>query len=473
MLDLSKLESGKLALHPVQGDVVLFLKYLLESFQSLAASKSISLHFHSAMDTFTMDYDEERLRQIVSNLLSNAVKFTSEGGQVVLNVGRVQNPADVVVLTVTDTGTGIPSDKLPLIFDRFYQADDAATRRGEGTGIGLALTKELVKLLGGTIEVKSELGKGTEFKVRLPVSRTADLRFIPTEVGNDLRLDEPEMILQSEAAPPIVNRKSEIENQLPLVLVVEDNPDVQGYLANCLEEKYQVELANDGQVGIERAIELIPDLVITDVMMPGVDGLELCQTLKNDERTSHIPIVLLTAKADIESKIEGLEHGADAYLAKPFHQKELFVRLEKLLELRKTLQARYGSWQPVGNMEFPVTEQVIPHSSFLIPNREEAFLQKVRLIIESHLSDEDYDVVQLSRELGMSRSQLFRKMKALTDKSIANFIRSYRLHRAKQMLETTDLTVAEIAYEVGFKDPSYFTKTFFEEFGVLPSSFRH
>ena len=477
LLDLSKLESGKLTLHPVQGDVVLFLKYLLESFQSLAAAKSISLYFHSAMDSFIMDYDEERLRQIASNLLSNAIKFTPEGGSVDLRLtidelrleGANVNRNSSIVIQVKDTGAGIPSDKLPFIFDRFYQADDSAIRHAEGTGIGLALTKELVKLLGGTIEVKSELGKGTEFAVTLPVTRTADLRF----KNDDLRLEEPEMILKSEAAPPFVNRKSEIVNEKPLVLVVEDNPDVQAYLAGCLEEKYQVELSNDGREGIERAIELVPDLVISDVMMPGADGYELCRALKNDERTSHIPIVMLTAKADIESKIEGLEHGADAYLAKPFHQKELFVRLEKLLELRKTLQARYGSSHPSANTEFPLTEQVIPHSSSLIPDREEAFLQKVRLVIESRLSDEDYDVVQLSRELGMSRSQLFRKMKALTDKSIAAFIRSYRLHRAKQLLESTDLNVSEIAYNVGYKDPSYFTKTFLEEFGVLPSSFRH
>jgi signal transduction histidine kinase/ligand-binding sensor domain-containing protein/CheY-like chemotaxis protein len=469
MLDLRKLESGTLPVNMIQGDVVNYLQYITESFHSYAESKDIRLHFLCPHEELYMDYDPEKLLTIVSNLLSNAVKFTSEGGNVYVSVKdatsaeRTHSALRTLSIQVKDTGAGISQEKLPHIFDRFYQADDSATRPDEGTGIGLALTKELVKLLGGSIEVESTEGKGTTFTVMLPVTREAAPPSPPEgggfHAGSHSNMKFSNLPEQPSAwhSPPSGGQGG------ALALLVEDNEDVIRYIQSCLAADYRLAIARNGQEGIEKALELVPDVIISDVMMPEKDGFELCDTLKKDMRTSHIPIILLTAKADQESKIKGLSEGADAYLAKPFNKEELFVRLRKLIELRRELQERYASGASAERTSSAL------RTSY---PREDAFLQRLRQTLEAHLSEEDFGIPQLCRTLGMSRTQLHRKLKALTGRSTSIYLRSLRLAKARELLKSSDLNVSEVAYEVGFSSPGYFTQVFSEEFGMPPSALK-
>ncbi|MCB9264079.1 MAG: response regulator [Lewinellaceae bacterium] len=496
MLDLAKLESGSMPLHMVNGDIIRYLRYLNESFHSYAELKGISLHFIPSVDVYPMDFDPAKLLDIISNLVSNAVKYTPEGGNVYMQVQEVQKDSmPFLEIKVVDTGVGMDEEELQHVFDRFYQAQapsqppprgeeirpperggiartgqQKAGRReptsplwgdrgglgGAGTGIGLALTRELVKLLGGEVNAESQKGKGSTFTVILPVAQVAEKAGQPEDAlvqSQGLSFTENVSFTSPEEVPPA-------EANLPLLLIIEDNQDVVQYLISCLDGEYQLVAAPNGQAGIDKAIELVPDIIVSDVMMPEKDGFEVCNTLKQDERTSHIPIILLTAKADIESKLEGLQLGADAYLPKPFNERELNIRLKKLIELRRSLQERFGNNTAelsAGGRAFPL---------------EDEFLRKVRQLVNDNLSDADYGIVQLCRALNMSRSQLFRKLKALTGKPTSLFIRSIRLQKAKQLLLDTGLNVSEIAYEVGFTSPAYFTRAFSEEFGVAPSGVR-
>ncbi|MCB9334500.1 MAG: response regulator [Lewinellaceae bacterium] len=450
ILDLRKLESGNLHTRSMLGDVVKYMRYILESFQSLASGKSIQLKFSASQEVRRLDYDPEKLLRIVSNLLTNALKFTPPGGEVsiALEFFEAATPP-YYQIRVADTGIGIAPEKLPQIFDRFYQVDDAPSREGEGTGIGLALTRELVLLLKGNINVDSVPGRGTTFTVQLPLTQKAD----PVESIPD--------IPTAQAVPEKRSHNGQVADQpgdLPSLLIVEDNPDVMEYLITCLEEDYQLLFAADGQEGIDQAIESIPDLIVSDVMMPRVDGFTLCHTLKTDDRTSHIPIVLLTAKADIESRIAGLQRGADAYLAKPFDKRELGITLQNLLSLRQRLQARY---QNLENAPPPTADVGI--------QQQDIFITTLKEIFEERMEDPQFDLDALSREMLLSRSQLGRKVKALTGKAPAIFLRTLRLQKARQLLLTTDLSVKEVAYDVGFSDSSYFSRSYAEEFGENPS----
>ncbi len=459
LLDLSKLDSGTMKMDAVQDDVINYLRYLTESFYSMAQERKINLQFTSAIDELVMDFDEVKLQHVVYNLLSNALKFTPEGGTVLFQTDRTtRNGKAVLHMKLKDTGVGIPADKLPHIFDRFYQADNSNTRKGEGTGIGLSLTHELVQLMGGIINVKSEEGVGSTFSIWLPILNTAPAGKLPEEVA---RRKELEKELIPDTLTEKADRKKENgiaqNGDLPILLIIEDNKDVAHYIRSILEESYIIHWSKDGEAGIEKALEIVPDIIISDVMMPKKDGFEVTNFLKNDERTSHIPIILLTAKADVDSRLEGLERGADAYLAKPFNKKELKVRLDKLVELRQTLQARYA--------QTPIP-QPTPNKSLQI---EDAFLKRMNDIIEANLDNAEFSVVDFSQEAGMSQSQLLRKLKALTGKSAVAYLRSVRLHRAKEMLSKGELNVSEVAYEVGFSDPLYFSRAFSKEFGFPPT----
>ncbi len=454
ILDLRKLESGKLSLDLIQDDIVAYLKYISESFQSLAEKKEIELEFMADPASIMMDYDEKKMLRIISNLLSNAIKFSPEGGVIGIKCTVGGNDSRLI-LTISDNGIGIPEDKLPYIFNHFYQVDSSSTRKEEGTGIGLTLVAELVKLMEGEVNVKSELGKGTTFTLSFPISRQAPL---PKEGPAELHPEQLSGL--SLASSQVVEGHTQVNEALPSLLIVEDNPDVRQYLVACLQDSYNLSLAYDGQEGMEMAILQVPDIIVSDVMMPRKDGFELCNTLKLDERTSHIPIILLTARADDESRITGLERGADAYLAKPFNQTELLVRLRKLLELRQRLQARYTSGKPLQPSDDPATRQ------------EDDFITRLREAIEAHLDEAEYGTQELCAHLGVSRTQLYNKLKALTGRSIAVYIRFIRLQKAKEMLESTDQTVAEIAYLTGFNDPNYFSRVFSKEFGAPPGSLR-
>jgi signal transduction histidine kinase/DNA-binding response OmpR family regulator len=451
ILDLRKLESNSLQLNLVQGDIISYLKYISESYQSLALKKDIQLHFLSEKPKIIMDYDSDKILRIVSNLLSNAIKFTSAGGNIYFQIDqKKENEINYLELKFRDTGSGISQDQLSLIFDRFYQVDDSITREGEGTGIGLALTKELVKLMSGEIIVESILSKGTTFTVSIPIYNNSE-KIAAFSSDLNLAYEIPKEISETE----IIHKKAKSENsaQLPNLLIVEDNPDLVQYLVSTLETDYNLLIARNGQEGIQMALEIVPDLVVSDIMMPIKDGYQLCETLKQNSLTSHIPIILLTAKADIDSKVEGLEKGADAYLSKPFEKRELLVRLKKLLELRQKLQDHF--------LSIDATTEVI--------NKEDAFIQKVRTVIEENINDDAFGIPQICRAVGLQRAQLHNKIKALTGQSTSIYVRIIRLKRGKHLLSTTDLNVSEVAYEVGFKDPKYFSRLYIETFKELPS----
>ncbi|MFH0755711.1 MAG: response regulator [Bacteroidota bacterium] len=362
------------------------------------------------------------------------------------------------MIRIRDDGIGISADKLPNIFERFYQIDDESTRKVEGSGIGLALVKEYLNCVGGTIQVKSKPAKGTEFMIAIPVSRTAPLQqepFKDIDEKNDLWIEEGYKLIQSEEGID-----QNMSKELPIVLVVEDNRDVLEYIGSILNGAYVIITATNGNEGVAMAQEIVPDIIICDIMMPEKDGFEVCRVLKDDFRTNHIPIVLLTAKADMESKIVGLECGADAYIIKPFHKKELLVRIDKLIESRHTLKGKYGE------MIYTVSKARIPKGL------DETFLHKITETLENNYHNEHYNISKLCLEVGISRAQLHRKLIALTGKSTSDLIRHYRLNKARELLVASDYTIAEIAYQIGFKDPNYFSKSFIRENGLSPSNFR-
>ncbi len=458
LLDLSKVQSGKLQLNLVQADIAAFLRYLVDSFHSFAASKDIRLRFLSEIDQLNMDFDEEKIQDVMTNLISNAIKFTPNGGEIVVRLGRTKE--NMLSIQVEDNGAGIVEEALPHIFDRFFSAKDTGNYAG-GTGIGLALTKELIELMSGEINVESKYGEWTRFGIHLPISNNAELAD-RLEVPTQLAEPTAERFFMPTAEHSVFRLNSE-EDEKPICLVIDDSMDIVRYLQMLLEPVYIVAVAYDGKRGIEKALELLPDVIISDIMMPEKDGLEVCDFLKNDERTSHIPIILLTAKATVADRIEGLRRGADAYLQKPFNQEELFIRLEKSVEARRRLVTYFSKMANMSSSE-PAPELDI--------EIEDAFFRKAKAVVEENLADEDFDIHRLCRDLTLSRAQLHRKISALTGMSASHFIRAIRLQKAKEMLQTTDLSISEVAYDVGFRDPNYFSRTFAEEFGFPPSETR-
>uniref|UniRef100_UPI00356AD441 ATP-binding protein n=1 Tax=Lutibacter sp. TaxID=1925666 RepID=UPI00356AD441 len=450
--DLAKIESGKMELQLEQSDIIPFIKYLCESFNSLAEENQVSLTIYSEIDTLIMDFDANKLTSVISNLLSNATKFTPEYGKIIVHIKEIkQKEKNYLFIKIKDSGIGISNEELPYIFNRFYQADATTIRKNEGAGIGLALTKELVEVMNGTIKVKSTLNKGSAFSIMLPVTRKSP-------VSKNIEINNLSHSYLSHSSSIHTEQTPEINSELPLVLIIEDNMDVAFYLKTCLLNKYETIHAANGIVGIEMALEKIPDIIICDVMMPGKDGFDVCATLKSDERSDHIPIIILTAKVTIEDRLTGLSHGADAYLAKPFNKEELFTRLDQLVILRKKLISK------------------IHKDGFntLLKNRTKnpklQFLQKVVKIIHKNIDNSKFGSAYLAKNLLISDSQIYRKIKAITGKSTAVFIRSIRLKYAKELLSNTDKTVSEVAYEAGFNDPSWFSRTYKDEFGVSPSS---
>jgi len=449
VLGLSKLESGTLQMDLIQGDIISYLRYLTESFHSMAEEKNLTLTFETEIPALEMDYDEAKIQHIMYNLFSNAIKFT-EKGSIGLFVNQVtQGGSPFLQIEVRDSGIGMSEDQLIHIFDRFYQADSSSVRKGEGTGIGLALTQELVGLMEGSIDVRSSLETGTTFTLLLPIRRNA-------KTGKSA---QSERVIVPESLKPVPSKvRPEIQKTLPILLLIEDNKDVTTYIEALLKTDYQVLTASNGQQGINIALEVIPDIIISDVMMPQKDGYEVCQALKSDERTSHIPIILLTAKATHGDRIEGLKGGADAYLTKPFNKEELFVRLEKLLALRKALQAFYAK-------QNIFSSKALAQKSTSLNDR---FLQKLVKVVEERLQDADFSVSDLCDVAKLSNAQVNRKLKALTERTPSQFIRSIRLRKALELLQTTELNISEVAYDVGFNDPNYFSRSFSEEFGYPP-----
>ncbi|MFT4680974.1 MAG: signal transduction histidine kinase/DNA-binding response OmpR family regulator [Flavobacteriales bacterium] len=459
LLDISKLESNKMELDLRHGDVVVFVQEITETFRSLADRNRITLNFQNQVRDLEMDFDPDKVELIFFNLLSNAFKFT-EKGTITVKINKVEiDGKDHLEVGVQDTGLGIVEEQIPKVFDRYYQSQNSRWRKNKGTGIGLALVKELVELHGGTIGLKSISGVGTEITVQLPAYaklKMEDGKVIDIPSLRPEQLEaEAEAVDYKEAA--FTDADIEATN---IVLVVEDNKEIRDFLRLTLEPEYKVFESEDGEAGLKKAMDMIPDLVLSDVMMPKMDGFEMTKALKKSEKTSHVPIVLLTAKAAIESKIEGIEIGADAYVPKPFSSKELKATIHNLIEGRRRLKDKFSR------------QLLIRPDRVDEPSMEEKFLLKVREVVQEHLDDEHFSVEELSRKVGMSRAQIHRKLSALTGKSASRFVRSYRLQHAMQLLESHAGTVSEIAYKVGFSSPAYFTKCFSEEYGMSPSQVR-
>jgi signal transduction histidine kinase/DNA-binding response OmpR family regulator len=484
ILDLSKLEAGEMYLQPIQADLVSFARYVSESFHTMAFLKNVEMHFLADSPTLETDFDKDKLQDILSNLLTNALKFTPAGGQIFLTLSVQQGrrslanqgyyeevvptqqwDAPWILIQVRDTGSGIEADQLPLIFNRFFQgsADAGSTNSVSGqpgteiggTGIGLSLVRELILLMNGGLAVRSQPGQGTEFVISLRHTRQA--LSVPLPVVEPIRV-HPDRV-------EVINSVADQLQDKPMLLLVEDNEDVAAYITSCLQADYQISRVDNGQQGIDQAFETIPDLIVSDVMMPLKDGFQLCDTLKNDERTSHIPIVLLTARAAVTDRIAGLRRGADAYLTKPFQREELDVVLTNLLKSRRILQIHYSQQL----LQTTRVDQPVDTES---DSLEDQFLHKLRVVLEPQLENSQLSIDELCQQIGLSRSTLHRKLVGLTGMSIIPYIRVIRLGKAKELLISSDLNISEVAYAVGFEDPKYFSRQFSEEFGLSPAKFR-
>lgn len=459
LLDLSKLEAGSMELKAAKHNIVSFLKSLFYSFESLAATKKIELGFVAATDHIPVLFDPDKMEKVFYNLMSNAFKFTPENGKIEVAIALEKN--NLVVIRIKDTGCGIPEDRLKNIFDRFYQVDGSNTREHEGTGIGLALAKELVELHKGKLTVKSCTGEGSEFILTLPVENnglaydggkiSSDVETLSVEVPADI--DETEPMVETDFPNQRVTQSREI------ILIVEDNDDVRSYIREQLEGDYQVNEARHGEEGVAMAEEKVPDLIITDVMMPKMDGYQFCKAIRINEKTSHIPLIMLTAKSALDDKIVGLESGVDAYITKPFSAKELRATVKNLIHQREQLRKRFSKSTVISPAEV---------STF---STDQAFLGKTIKIIESNYGDEQFSVEMLAENLNMSVTQLNRKLNALIDQPPGQLIRSFRLQKAADLLEEKAGSVSEICYKVGFSDNAYFSRAFKKQFGVSPSEY--
>jgi len=479
LLDLSKLEGGRMTLHAVRQDVIPFLKGVLSSFHSPAAPKRVQLEIESPQETILLYFDDEKLEKVLVNLVANAVKFTPEDSCIRVTVreqrqGNKQFPEGFLEIVTADNGIGIPHAQLPYIFDRFYQVEDADKTnlkiKQTGTGIGLALVKELIDLHHGSVSLTSRQGEnsGTEFTVRLPLGKSL---FKPSEFSSNdhrsptdkfnhllLDLDDP-TVTDTNGTDEHSDESDASKPEKQILLVVEDNPEVRRYICRPLQHEYEVKEACNGKEGLEAALRIIPDLIISDVMMPEMDGFSMCKQLKKDVKTSHIPIILLTARASDESVIKGLEQGADDYITKPFNSKILKTRIKNLIDLRRHYQQGIQR------------ELMLQPSEIKISSIDGEFMKDLKSILDKNLSSSEFNVEDLADRLFMSRATLNRKLRSLSGESTNKFIQSYRLQRAAQLLKADFGNVTEVAFEVGFSNSAYFTRCFKEKFHQLPHNY--
>ncbi len=463
LMDFRKLDTGSMKLKVQEGDIVNFLKRIKSSFDHLAEQRQIKLTFKSAFQTYTLWFDPDVIEKVFYNLLSNAFKFVNNKGKISI---KIESPADeelknkatgnYVKITVSDNGIGIDPQQLKKIFDRFYQIENPQSDQKTGTGIGLALTKELVEMHHGYIDADSQQNKYTQFTIYLPEGHDY---FEKDEIIPEAYEDNEYRTMITEDKP---EEQCDIEEEMieksskPILLIVEDNKDLCMYINESLKDYYSVVEASNGRKGYDKAIEIIPDIVITDIMMPDMDGFQLCDKLKKNEMTMHIPIIILTALTSEQSKIQGLETGADDYITKPFSTNILKVKVNNLIESRKKLKALYNKQI---TSEEDHKEQADP------------FLQKAIETIERNIENPDYGVEAFASEMGLSRAQLFRKIKGMTDQTVSEFIRNIRLKKAAIFLKNNIHTINEIIYKVGFNSQSYFNKCFRELYGKSPGEY--
>ena len=454
LLDLTKADAGQLIANPQPGHLPRLIRGLTGAFASLADSRDIRLLIDADDQPAAALIDADKIDTIVSNLISNALKFTPAGGEVQVRY-RFNPTTKNATIVVSDTGAGISAAQQAHIFERFYQSPGPAHQ--PGTGIGLALVQELTTALQGTVMVSNSPDGGATFTVVLPVTDTTEPVLINALSPYELPDDSPAVFAEN-GQPPIPTATNPAE--LPLLLLIDDNADVREYLRMLFAGTYRVLEAVNGRLGLIVADQSLPDVVVCDLMMPDMDGLGFCQHLRQNPATDHIPVILLTAKADVDSRIEGLLTGADDYVAKPFHPLELQTRVQNLLLQRRRLRDRFSR------------ELHLKPSDVVVSSVEERFLQQAIAVVELHLSDSAFDVETLSAALNLSRMQLHRKLKALTNQSATEFVRQLRLQRAADLLRQRSASVSEVAFGVGFESLSYFTKAFRDQFGTVPSEFR-
>jgi Signal transduction histidine kinase len=463
LLDVRKMEVQGFGYNPSLGNIVDFVEHMVSSFDDLSDQKHIQLSFHSEVTELNTLFDKDKVEKIMFNLLSNAFKFTPVGGRVTVTLlpvcqgnktginGNSEKISHIKII-VEDSGIGIPDEKINKIFISFYQIDSLVTK-DQGSGIGLSLVKEFVKLHDGDITVDSEPGKGSRFSVTLPVahngkpSRAISLQ--KSNTSDSFRIPSPSGYV-SVAGPP---------KERSTILIAEDNDDLRFYLKDNLQNQYNIFESSNGEEALAIILKIVPDLIISDIIMPGMDGIELCRRVKANKKVSHIPLILLSARSTEEEQFEGLETGADDYIMKPFSFQILEAKISNLITVRRDLRQVYRN-----GLNFE------PHD-ITITSLDEQFINKTLDLVEKNMSKTDYTVEELSRDLGMSRTLLYKKILSITGKSPLEFIRSLRLKRAAQLLLKSQLHVSEIAFEVGYNDPKYFRKQFKNEFGVLPSRY--
>lgn len=482
IMEFRKVETKELKLELTKGDLVTFCKEQVISFRVMAETKMIDLQFHSNNNTIEGFFDWDKMEKIINNLISNSIKYTPNGGEVKLSLMQVASDISVngesksVRIVVEDNGDGIPKNQLELIFDRFYQIKSESSTGSKGSGIGLALTKSLIESHKGTIEVSSEPNKGSVFSVQLPILTHMTSLGQPSnrltmdkdeplasqgtysEVDSDLE-DTKEQLLDEEVSNTEINSETK-EKTKPSLLIVEDNPDMLLFVSNTLKETYKIYKATDGVKGLKSALKHVPDVIVSDVMMPNMDGIEFCDKLKSNEISSHIPVVLLTARASVEHRIEGLKVGADAYIPKPFDIRHLEVRIQTLLDQREKLKTKFSS----GDIK-------LDSQKIGINKLEKDFLEKMEAVVEENLSNSDFGVEDLGDAMGYSKMQLYRKLKSIRGLSANEFIREYRVKKAAVYLRETDMKIFEILYEIGISNHSYFTKCFKQHFKMSPREY--
>ena len=451
LLDFRKSEMTGHTLSLSESDIVAYIREVCNSFLLMANKKHIQFFFFSGIDNFHMAFDADKISKIVTNLLSNAFKFTPDGGRVTVMIEHIEGTQEMLEIKVSDTGIGIPDSEKEHIFERFYQAGHKGIEESTGSGIGLSLVRDFVNLHDGSVEVFDNIGTGTVFVIQLPVKHVdliSEHIVSAVENTNEKNNEDTEKVIEQ------TDRRD-----FPLILIVDDNEDFRIFMQHSLELQYNVEIASNGEEAWEMIQQKRPDLIISDVMMPVMDGIELCKLIKNNQPTAHIPVILLTARQAVESKVEGLEIGADDYVTKPFNMTVLTLRIRKLIELSHYKQISHSTIDPTP-------------SNIVITSLDEKLVEKAIKYVEDNISRSELSVEELSSELGMSRVHLYKKLLQITGKTPIEFIRTIRLKRAAQLLRESQLYVSEIAYEVGFNNPKYFSKYFKDEFGVLPSAYQ-
>ncbi|WP_282136726.1 hybrid sensor histidine kinase/response regulator transcription factor [Seonamhaeicola maritimus] len=470
LMEFRKIEVGETTLAASKSNIINFTREITFTFKTLAKSKNIELSFESELYSSDVWFDWDKLEKVLNNLVFNAIKFTDKGGRVIVKVSKSSENqtmfieereanTEYVQIEVNDNGSGISKEQQPFIFQRFYQVNKEKNASNTGSGIGLAITKDLVDLHYGSIEVDSTEGVGSSFIIKLPLGNS---HLQPEEM---LEQSTPELLTEDELEAEfnieeeyLDTLDTDVNHELS-VLVIDDNNDIREVVKNGLSSKYQIFEAENGKEGLNIALREIPDLIVSDVLMPEMDGIELCHKLKTNIRTSHIPVILLTALNSVEHRIEGLESGADAYMPKPFKMKLLGVRVDKLIETRESLRKRFE------------TEAKITPEKVTLNSLDQSFLEKIMTLMEDNMDDQNYWIEELAADMNTSRSTFFRKIKKLTGQAPSDFMRIVRLKRATQLLEQNQLTVAEIGYRVGFNDPGYFSKSFRKMYNQTPSQY--